>query len=31
MQRHSLELAAHPPDWMPWNYRATLESRWLRV
>jgi hypothetical protein len=25
LQRHAQELAAHPPDWMPWNYRATLD------
>jgi transposase len=23
--RHAEELAAKPADWMPWNYRATLE------
>ena len=22
--RHSAELSAHPSEWMPWNYRATL-------
>jgi len=22
--RHSAELSAHPAEWMPWNYRATL-------
>ncbi len=21
LQKHAEELAAHPPDWMPWNYR----------
>ena len=25
LQRHTLELAADPSDWMPWNYRATLD------
>ena len=25
LQRHSLELAARPLDWMLWNYRATLD------
>jgi transposase len=24
LQRHARELAAHPADWMPWNYRQTL-------
>ncbi len=24
LQRHSNEVAAHPADWMPWNYQATL-------
>ena len=24
LQRHAQELAAHPADWMPWNYRETL-------
>ena len=24
LQRHAAELAAHPGDWMPWNYRDTL-------
>ena len=22
--RHTVEIAASPPDWMPWNYRQTL-------
>jgi transposase len=22
--KHAEELAAHPADWMPWNYRDTL-------
>jgi transposase len=26
LQRHSEELAAKPGDWMPWNYRVTLEK-----
>jgi hypothetical protein len=25
LQRHSEELAKNPRDWMPWNYRETLE------
>jgi hypothetical protein len=25
LQRHARELAAKPAEWMPWNYRATLE------
>ena len=24
LQRHSMELAAKPAEWMPWNYRETL-------
>jgi len=24
LQRHAAELSAHPPEWMPWNYRETL-------
>jgi transposase len=24
--RHAEELAAHPADWMPWNYRDTLQK-----
>jgi transposase len=24
LQRHAGELAAHPAEWMPWNYRDTL-------
>jgi hypothetical protein len=24
LQRHAQELAANPPEWMPWNYRETL-------
>ena len=24
LQRHADELAAHPAEWMPWNYRDTL-------
>ena len=27
LQRHSNEVAAHPADWMPWNYQATLASQ----
>jgi transposase len=23
LQRHAAEMAASPPDWMPWNYQAT--------
>lgn len=25
LQRHARELAANPADWMPWNYRETLQ------
>jgi transposase len=25
LQRHAQELAANPADWMPWNYRETLQ------
>ena len=25
LQKHSKELAAHPIEWMPWNYRDALE------
>ena len=25
LQRHAKELAARPAEWMPWNYRETLE------
>ena len=25
LQRHAQELAAQPAEWMPWNYRETLE------
>ncbi len=25
LQRHAKELAAHPAEWMPWNYRQILE------
>jgi hypothetical protein len=25
LQRHSQELTACPAEWMPWNYRETLE------
>lgn len=24
LQRHKAQLAAHPSEWMPWNYRETL-------
>ncbi|HTW80899.1 MAG TPA: hypothetical protein VME23_15235 [Terracidiphilus sp.] len=24
LQRHARELAAHSPEWMPWNHRETL-------
>ncbi len=26
LQRHADELASNPQDWMPWNYRETLEG-----
>ncbi len=25
LQRHAQELEAHPAEWMPWNYRQTLD------
>jgi transposase len=25
--KHAEELAAHPADWMPWNYRDTLQKQ----
>jgi len=25
LERHSEELKQSPSDWMPWNYRETLE------
>jgi transposase len=25
LQRHAQELAAEPAEWMPWNYRETLQ------
>jgi hypothetical protein len=27
LQRHTDQLAAGPPLWMPWNYRAALTLR----
>jgi transposase len=26
LQRHTRELTADPAEWMPWNYRATLQQ-----
>ena len=26
LQRHARELTANPEEWMPWNYRQTLEG-----
>jgi hypothetical protein len=26
LQRHAQEFASNPADWMPWNYRQTLDS-----
>jgi len=26
LQQHTEELARNPQDWMPWNYRATLQN-----
>jgi hypothetical protein len=26
LQKHAEELAKHPPAWMPWNYRQTLQQ-----
>jgi hypothetical protein len=31
LQRHSVELAASPVDWMPWNYRGTMARLAMRV
>jgi hypothetical protein len=25
LQRHARELSASPAEWMPWNYRQTLD------
>jgi hypothetical protein len=25
LQRHAQKLATNPAEWMPWNYRETLE------
>ena len=25
LQRHARQLAANPTEWMPWNYRETME------
>jgi hypothetical protein len=25
LQRHAQDLATRPAEWMPWNYRKTLE------
>jgi hypothetical protein len=30
LQRHAQELAASPAEWMPWNYRQTLERAGVR-
>lgn len=27
LQRNAAAVAAHPADWMPWNYQATLAPR----
>ena len=26
LQRHAAEVAAHPQNWMPWNYRQTIDG-----
>jgi hypothetical protein len=26
LQRHASNLLAKPDDWMPWNYRATMQT-----
>ncbi len=26
LERHAGEAASHPGDWMPWNYRQTLDG-----
>jgi hypothetical protein len=31
LQRHAAELAQNPAEWMPWNYRATLEATVAKV
>ena len=31
LQRHAGELARNPSAWMPWNYRATVESSGARL
>jgi transposase len=31
LQRHADELACDPSQWMPWNYRATLEAAGTRL
>ena len=25
LERHAIEAASNPQDWMPWNYRATCD------
>jgi transposase len=30
LELHADELAAHPANWMPWNYRSTLEAAHTR-
>jgi transposase len=27
LHKHATELSAHPTDWMPWNYRDTLQKQ----
>ena len=26
LQRHAQQVAAHPQNWMPWNYRETIDG-----
>ncbi len=26
LQRHAPQVAAHPQNWMPWNYRQTIDG-----
>ena len=31
LQRHATELKSKPADWMPWNYRDTIERANVNV
>jgi hypothetical protein len=26
LQRHAQQVATHPQNWMPWNYRQTIDG-----